>query len=83
MINNYSQPIDFLIPDNIWWLIYEEETKQIISSIQSPEQRGCVSSPHILITADTKEELENYIQENNLIFLKEESTNYFPIYNIE
>ena len=83
MINNYQQPKDFLIPNNVWWIIYEEDTKQIISYIQSPAERGCVSSPHILITTSTKEELQQYIIDNNLILPPELNDNYYPTYNID
>lgn len=83
MINNYQQPKDFLIPNDVWWIVYEENTKQIISYIQSPAERGYLSSPHILVTTNTKKELEQYIVDNNLILSQELKENNYPIYNIE
>lgn len=68
MINNYQQPKDFHIPDNVWWIVYEDDSKEILSGIQEPQQRGCIASPYILLTADTKEELDQYIVDNHLFF---------------
>lgn len=48
-----------------WWFLYEEDTKELRDiPIQCS---GYISSPRILILADTEEELLTYIEENNLI----------------
>ena len=52
-----------------WWFLYEEDTKELRDiPIQCS---GYISSPRILILADTEEELLTYIEENNLIFPSE------------
>jgi hypothetical protein len=81
MINSYQQPQNFDIPDNVWWMVYEDDSKEILSGIRKPQERGCITSPLILLTADTKEELEQYIQDNGLI-LPPDPYNSFPTYNI-
>jgi hypothetical protein len=83
MINNYQQPKDFLIPNDVWWIVYEENTKQVISYIQPPGERGYLSSPHILITTNIKEELEEYIINNDLVLPLKPDMPFSPIYSIE
>jgi len=51
--------------DQEWWMIYDANTLQII--IPPQQCSGGTSSPYTMATSDTKEELEQYIQENNLI----------------
>jgi hypothetical protein len=67
MINTYQQPKDFQIPDTVWWIVYDN-SKEILSDIQEPQYRGLISSPSTLVTADTKEELEQFITDNQLYF---------------
>ena len=53
-----------------WWITYNDETKIIL---QGPFQcSGRTSSPHIMVIADTEEELLTYIEENNLTIPSEE-----------
>ena len=48
-----------------WWILYNDETKIVI---EDPLQcSGYTSSPHIMVIADTEEELLTYIEENGLI----------------
>jgi hypothetical protein len=68
MINIYQQPKDFHISDNVWWIVYEDDSKEILSDIQEPQYRGFISSSSTLVTADTKEELEQFITDNQLYF---------------
>lgn len=47
-----------------WWILYNDETKIIL---QGPFQcGGHTFSPHIMVIADTEEELLTYIEENSL-----------------
>jgi len=53
-----------------WWITYNDETKTVL---QGPLQcSGRTSSPHIMVIADTEEELLSYIEENNLTIPSEE-----------
>jgi hypothetical protein len=53
-----------------WWIIYNDETKTVI---MGPMQcLGRVVSPHIMVIADTEEEILTYIKENDLIIPSEE-----------
>jgi hypothetical protein len=53
-----------------WWFLYEEDTKELRDiPIQCS---GYISSPRILILADTEEELLSYIEENDLTIPSEE-----------
>lgn len=48
-----------------WWMIYDANTSQII--ILPQQCSGGTSSPFTMVISDTKEELDQYIQDNNLI----------------
>jgi len=53
-----------------WWVIYNADTKIVIGN---PMQ--CVSyvaSPHIMLIADTEEEILAYIEENGLTLPSED-----------
>ena len=58
-----------------WWMLYNDETKIVI---EGPFQcSGYTSSPHIMVIADTEEELLTYIEENDLIIpIEEEEYSY-------
>lgn len=57
-----------------WWITYNDETKIIL---QGPFQcSGHTSSPHIMVIADTEEELLTYIEENKLIIPIAEKNKY-------
>ena len=48
-----------------WWMLYNESTKIVF---EGPIQcSGSTTSPHIMVIADTEEELLTYIEENDLI----------------
>ena len=48
-----------------WWMLYNESTKIVF---EGPLQcSGSTTSPHIMVIADTEEELLAYIEENGLI----------------
>lgn len=48
-----------------WWMIYDANTLKII--IPPQQCSGGTSSPYTMIISDTLEELEQYIEENDLI----------------
>jgi hypothetical protein len=53
-----------------WWVIYNADTK-----IVAGDPMQCVSyvaSPHVMLVADTEEEILAYIEENDLIIPNEE-----------
>lgn len=55
---------------NQWNLIYNPLTKNIIvEPMQSP---GYTSSPYAMVIADTKEEMDQHIADNNLNIIEEE-----------
>jgi|TARA_R110000744_G_scaffold375990_1_gene489901 hypothetical protein len=48
-----------------WWMLYNDYTKIVL---EPPMQcSGYTTSPHIMVIADTEEELLAYIEENGLI----------------
>lgn len=63
-----------------WWMIYDVYTLQII--IPPQQCSGGTSSPFTMVISDTREELEQYIQDNGLI-LPPNPYDSFPTYNIE
>jgi hypothetical protein len=65
MINIIQQPSNTPTDDNIWWLIYDSDTNSI--TIGPLQCSGYTSSPITMVTADTLEELNSYITENNLV----------------
>lgn len=60
-----SVPGDFNVGSEQWWFIYNETTKRVIVTPRTSS--GKISSPHTLVVADTQEECENYIVNNNLV----------------
>jgi hypothetical protein len=71
MINIIQQPENFQTDNNIWWLLYNPVDLVIASG---PFQcSGVTWSPLVMVTGDTKEELDQYIIDNNLIT---ENTDY-------
>ncbi len=53
-----------------WWMLYNESTKIVF---EGPIQcSGSTTSPHIMVIADTEEELLTYIEENDLVILPED-----------
>lgn len=57
-------PGDYNLVEGQWWFLYNDFSKNII--IKPRQGAGKISSPHILVIGNTKEECEQYIVENNL-----------------
>lgn len=58
-------PDDVHTTEQEWWFVYDSTVNQItLSPLQCS---GYTSSPLTMVVADTKEELEQYIIDNNLI----------------
>jgi hypothetical protein len=86
LYSNQEKPDILPIVDGIstneteWWMIYDANTLQVI--IPPQQCSGGTSSPYTMAISDTREELEQYIQDNGLI-LPPDPYNFFPTYNIE
>jgi hypothetical protein len=63
-------PNEVQTTDQDWWMIYDADTKEIVVKVQ--QCSGFTSSPFTMVIADTKEELDQYIINNNLIVATEE-----------
>jgi hypothetical protein len=63
-MNIIDNPKNFLTNDQQWWAIFESETKKII--VPPNQCSGYTSSPFTMIVSDNKEELDQYILENEL-----------------
>ena len=60
-----------------WWIVYNDETKVIL---EGPLQcSGYTSSPDIMVIADTEEELEQYIIDNDLIVPMDEDQELYHL----
>lgn len=57
-----------------WWMVYDAATKQIL--VEPMQCSGYTSGPLTMVIADSKEELEQYIINNNLIFKNKLQPNY-------
>jgi hypothetical protein len=78
MINIYKNPKDVETNQNQWWFVYDETNKNIV--VEPQRCSGSTSGPYTMVVADTKEELNQYILDNDLIL----SSNEFDFtYNIE
>ena len=64
MICTYTKAI-IELNENQWALLYEENTKNILMDPQ--QAAGFYAVADVLVVADTKEELEQYIQDHGLI----------------
>ena len=73
MIHIYQQPIDVQTTQENWWFIFDDNKNIIIAPFQCS---GYTSSPFTMIIADSKKELEHYIDDNNLIFKNKTRINY-------
>jgi hypothetical protein len=49
-----------------WWMIYDADTKVI--AIEPLQCSGYTSGPLTMVISDTKEELDQYIIDNKLLF---------------
>ena len=70
-MNTINNPQNFLTNDDQWWIIYDSLTKKIL--VEPQQCSGYTSSPFTMVTGDTKEELEQYILDNELYFSIEQS----------
>jgi hypothetical protein len=65
MINIFNNPKNVETDQNQWWFVYDEANKEII--VEPQQCSGSTSGPYLMVVADTKEELDQYIVDNNLI----------------
>lgn len=80
-VPNATPLIDSLLTnDMVWWMIYDANTLEII--LPPKQCSGGTFSPFTMVISDTREELEQYIQDNGLI-LPLDQYDSFLIYNIE
>lgn len=63
--NVISEVNEITTDTNDWWMIYDAITKKII--ILPQQCSGGTSSPFTMVIADSKEILEEYIKNNELI----------------
>ena len=63
-MNTINNPQNFLTNDDQWWIIYDSLTKKIL--VEPQQCSGYTSSPFTIAVADSKEELEQYILDNEL-----------------
>lgn len=63
-----------------WWFIYDADTKEGLSD---PMQcKGFTSSPLTMIVSDSKEEIEQYITDNNITIKYSRKSNAPPPNNL-
>jgi hypothetical protein len=75
MINVYTKAV-IEINENQWFMLYEEESKNIL--IEPQQSSGFYTVVDILVVADSKEELDQYILENKLSSVILENKYYQP-----
>jgi hypothetical protein len=74
MIKEYKNP-SLSTPQNIhttdedWWMIFDPESKKVI--VKPQQCSGYTSSPLVMVVAKSKEELDQYIVDNNLIISRD------------
>jgi len=69
MIKVYIQPNNVETTSENWWFAFDEDNNIIIN----PQCcSGFTSGPLTMVVADTLEECEDYIKENNLVYNKYE-----------
>ena len=64
-----SSPKEIYTTEQEWWMVYDADTKDIV--VEPIQCSGNTSSPLTMVVADTKEELEEYITENGLVYSSE------------
>jgi hypothetical protein len=62
-------PSEVHTTENDWWMIYDGDSKDII--IEPQQCMGYTSSPFTMVISDNKEELEQYIIDNQLVGMAE------------
>jgi hypothetical protein len=63
-----SSPYEVETTEQDWWMIYDADTKEII--VEPQQCSGYTSSPLTMVVADTEEELNQYIVDNDLKYNK-------------
>ncbi|NBP02785.1 MAG: hypothetical protein EBU90_22245 [Proteobacteria bacterium] len=58
-------PGDVHTTEQDWWMVYDADTK--IIAVEPLQCSGYTSSHLTMVVADTKQELEQYIQDHDLI----------------
>jgi hypothetical protein len=72
--NIYDNPTNVYTSESQWWLIYDLNTKDI--NYGPLQCSGYTSSPLTMVVSDTKEELDQYIIDNGLIYPELSSGDY-------
>lgn len=65
MIHIHQQPKDVQTTGETWWFVFDDDKNIIISPFQCS---GYTSSPHTIVVADSKEECDQYIADNELVY---------------
>jgi len=70
MIFTIENPINFSLPKDWWYFVYNNQNKKIIVDIHYIDNdNSVIYSPFTLKISDFKSELSEYIKNNNLIEL--------------
>lgn len=69
--NIFPSPSELYTNDQQWWMIYDVDDKKIF--VQPQQCSGYTSSFLTMVIGDSKEELDQYIIENNLVGIFEEN----------
>jgi hypothetical protein len=67
MIKIIENPEDFITDQSTWWMIFNPDSNVIL--MEPNVSSGKTTSHFIMITADSKQELEEYISARGLIYL--------------
>jgi hypothetical protein len=66
-IQKITNIIDIMTDENDWWMIYDDESKEVFAGLlQLKTRTNCIVDTLIMIIADSKEELLTYITDNGL-----------------
>ena len=68
MIKTYKQAV-ITIDENVWAFIYDTDSKKILMEPQRCS--GTYTCPQTLVVADSLEECEEYINDNDIIYSTE------------
>ena len=60
-------PSEVQTTDQDWWMIYDVDTKEL--TVPPQQCSGFTSSPFTMVVSDSKEELDQYIVDNQINFL--------------
>lgn len=64
---NKNTDQSYLIPEGVWLLVYNNTTKKVIIKQEPLNHDYVCATPHVVVTFDTEEELQQFILDNNLI----------------